>query len=218
MNNRVTLTGLCCVVLCLSLGRADITSEDAFDDWALTAPLSRPAAHARIAAGEEPPLEELLSFIKTTAKERGVELEKVARSRPGAFERQEAFLKYIVTFETLPRLVYDNIASSKLTYEFYDARNDVITMDRELIAASVELRAAILLHSLRHYFAVTHKEPRARGMVGQYDAFEAQAIFWTVIQTHKEGLLDRHHDALASAYALGTLPQLMERFESGWLW
>ncbi|OGR48313.1 MAG: hypothetical protein A2X37_08155 [Elusimicrobia bacterium GWA2_66_18] len=181
-------------------------------------PPSYPQARARIAAGEEPPLEDILSFIKATAKERGDELKKIARLRPGALERQGAFLEYMVALETLPKLVWDDIASSRLTYEFYDSRNDVITMDRQLAPASKELLAAILLHSLRHYFAVSRKEPRARGDEGQHDAFEAQAIFWTVIRTEQAGLLNRHHDALASAYARGALPELMERFKDGWLW
>lgn len=163
-------------------------------------------------------MEDILSFIKTTAKERGEDLGNVARLRPGALERQRAFLEYMVALDTLPKLVWDDIASSRLTYEFYDSRNDVITMDRQLAPASKELLAAILLHSLRHYFAVSRKEPRARGDEGQHDAFEAQAIFWTVIRTEQDGMLNRHHDALASAYARGTLPQLMERFKDGWFW
>lgn len=224
--SRIVFAGLCAAFLGFGSGwaAAEEPLEAAFArarSWvsAPEAPVSpMEAPRTRVAANEDASFGDVLSFIRTVARERRDELLAVSGRRPGAVERQGAFLEYMVALEPLPRMVYDDIAASRFTYEFYDAKRDVITMDRPLAEVALELRSAILLHSLRHYFAVTRNEPRARGREGQQDAFEAQAIFWTVIRAPRDGPLYRHHEALASAYASGTLPELMDRFERGWLW
>lgn len=176
-----------------------------------------------------PELADVLSFIRNAATERRGELRAVSSLRPGADERQGAFLDYLAVLDYLPTIVYADMASSRLSYEYYDSRPDhnVIRMDVELANVPMDLRSAILVHALRHYFAVARKEPRARGRDGQHDAFEAQAIFWTVMRKpqaeaeQEKWVIYRHHQMLADAYSVGddALSALMDSCrERGWLW
>lgn len=214
---RLTLLVLSMFIVAVSGARAGDSLGAVFERARTFLSVEAALPHER-SLESDPSLQEAVAFIRATAREKSAQLRETAGLVDGVLERQAAFLEYLAALDPLPAIVSAQIDSIGMRYEFYDASRNRIVVDRELAPAPRELRAAVVVHSLRHYFAVTRKEPRARGRTGQHDAFEAQAIFWTVVRRPGKGVLHRHHEALARAYADGKMPELLDRLRRGMLW